>query len=217
MLASLPGLAIWSVDAIPVKLRALLVTGSICVFTLAVISKFLKILGLGREEAGLNLPRSGEIRKNVLLFLSGVLICLTWFAIYLAVFKMVLPGEYARVAALKSAGYLPFLQDWGRSGEFSGAVALCVSMFLLAIIEEVAFRGVLFSYMKREYSLRRAFFWNAGLFALIHMRLYTFPVIFVAGLVYTALRVKSGGIVMPVLVHFTYNVLLVYFGKYIVP
>jgi membrane protease YdiL (CAAX protease family) len=127
---------------------------------------------------------------------------------------MLWPLEYARVDALKSTGYVQFLSEWGRTGELFGTAVLWVSALLLATTEELAFRGLIFNYMRREYSFKDALIWNTILFTLAHMNPYNCPVSLVLGLVFTLLYVKSGGLVVPILAHSAYNLSLVYFGEF---
>lgn len=214
-LVALPGVVIWSIESIPIKIRAILVTVMFFILCLALIDKFLKTLGMRYNEIGIKLPKKDDLKKNILLLFSGTIVCLVWLLIYLGTFKMLLPAEYARVAALKTTGYIQFLSEWGRTGGFYGTVALWCSVLLLVTIEELAFRGLIFNYMRREYSFKDALIWNTVLFTLAHINPYNFPVSFVLGLVYTMLYVKSGGLAVPISVHCAYNLSLVYFGKYL--
>lgn len=214
-LAALPGLAVWSVESIPIKLRAVLVTALVFLSCLGVIVTFIKKLGLSYGEIGVKMPVRADLKKNILLFLSGTLACLAWFRLYLGAFKLLLPAEYARIDALNPTGYVQFLSAWGRAGGILGTAALWGGMLLLVITEELAFRGLIFTYLKRENSFKEALVWSSILFTFAHLNPYNFPVSFVAGLIFTLLYVKSGGLAVPVSAHLAYNLSLIYLGKYI--
>jgi len=214
-LVQLPGIAIWFNESIPAKVKVPLVTVTISILFFAVIADFLKKTGMSYNEIGAKLPKKSDLKNNLLLLFMGSMACLLWAWIYLGVFKMLLPAEYARLAALKSTGYVQFLSDWGRAGGLYGTAALWGSMLLLATTEELAFRGLMFNYIQRESSFKKAVLWSSALFALVHLNLYNFPMSFVLGLLLTMLYVKSGGLTVPILTHFAYNLSLVYFGKFL--
>ncbi|MBI4655182.1 MAG: CPBP family intramembrane metalloprotease [Elusimicrobia bacterium] len=167
------------------------------------------------SEIGIKLPQKTDLKKNVLLLFSGTLACLLWLRLYAAAFKMLLPAEYDRVASWKNTSYVQFLSEWGKTGEFSGIMALWGGILLLVIIEELAFRGLIFNYLRREYSFKKALIWNSALFALPHLHPYIVPIPFALGLIFTMLYVKSKGLMVPVLTHFAYNLSLSYFGEFI--
>lgn len=214
-LVQLPGVAIWFSESIPPKTRVLLVTAIVSLLFFAVIANFLKKLGMEYAEIGVKLPQKSELTKYFFLLFSGTVACLLWAWGYLGVFKILLPAEYARLAVLKSTGYLQFLSDWGKAGGFYGTAALWCGMLLLVAAEELAFRGLIFNYIQRESSFNKALLWSSALFAVVHLNVYNFPVSFVLGLILTLLYVRSGGLAVPISVHLAYNLSLVYFGKYL--
>ena len=210
----MPALAIWSAESIPVKLRAVMVIATLFILCLAVIAGFIKKLEMTYNEIGVRFPHKADLKQNVFLIFSGTITCLVWFWIYLGAFKILLPVEYARIDALKTTGYLQFLSEWGRVGGLCGTSALWGGMLLLVTTEELVFRGIIFNYLKREYSFKEALAWSASLFTLAHLNPHNFPVSFVLGLIFVLLYVKSGGLAVPISVHFAYNLFLIYFGKY---
>ncbi|MCG2725817.1 MAG: CPBP family intramembrane metalloprotease [Elusimicrobia bacterium] len=211
----LPALAIWLTESIPIKIRAILLPVILFIFCLAVINKFLKISGMNYKDIGVKLPRKDEFKKNILLFFSGTLACLMWVQIYTFAFKMFLPMQYAKLLASKTTGYTQFLSDWAKTGEFYGIATLWSSLLLLTVIEELAFRGFIFNYMRRKSSLKKALLWSSVLFTFGHLNPYSFPITFVLGLVLTLLYVKSGGLAVPISVHFTYNLSVFYLDKFV--
>jgi len=216
ILISLPPLLIWETESIPIKIRAVLVTLMIFVLCFILINGFLKKLGMKYEEIGLKWPEKGSFSKNAQLLFSGTALSLIWVFIYINGFKLIFPVQYSKLAALKYTGYIQFLSEWGRSGEFLGVVSLWCSMLLLATVEESAFRGLIFTYIRRQYSFKKALLWSTILFTAIHLNPYNFPVIFVLGLIYAMLYVKSGGLALPILAHFCYNLSMHYFWESII-
>lgn len=214
-LASAPALALWSADSVPVKTRALQVTAIIFISSLFVISKFLKRLGMRYADIGASLPRAATLKKDVLLFAGGTLACVLWFCLYLGAFKALLPAAYARLEALKYSGYVQFLAEWGSTGGLAGAAALCGGMLLMAALEELTFRGVIFNLLRREHSLKGALLWSSTLFTLVHLNPHNFPISFGVGLILGLLYVKSGGLAVPVSAHLAYNLAIIYLGRYL--
>lgn len=214
-LASTPALALWSAGAIPVKVRALLVTVVIFISSIFVISKFLKRLDLRYGDIGVRLPQAARLKEDLLLFAGGTLACLLWFRLYLGAFKALLPTEYARIGALKYSGYIQFLTEWGRTGGLAGAAALCGGMLLMAAMEELTFRGVIFNLLRREHSLKGTLLWSSALFTLVHLNPHNFPISFGVGLILGLLYVKSGGLAVPVSAHLAYNLAVIYLGRYL--
>lgn len=214
-LAAAPALALWAIPGVPVQFRALLVTAVLFICSSFVIARSLKILGMNYDEIGLRLPRKETLKRDALLLVFGTSACLLWLRLYFGAFKMLLPAEYARLEALKYSGYIQFLAEWGRTGGFPGAAALCCGTLLLVAIEELAFRGVIFNYLRREHTYKEALIWSSALFTLAHLNPHNFPITFVVGLIFALLYVKSGGLVVPIFAHLAYNLSVIYFGKYL--
>ncbi|MBI4655378.1 MAG: CPBP family intramembrane metalloprotease [Elusimicrobia bacterium] len=211
-LVSIPSILIWETESIPIKIRAVLVTAISFVLGLVVISRFLKELGMSYKEIGVKWSGKRDFARNLSLLLSGVAACLMWVFVYFSSFKLLFPAQYSKLEAMKYNGYINFLSEWGGSGEFFGVTSLWCSVLLLATIEELAFRGLIFTYIRRKYSFKKALLWSSTLFTLGHLNPYNFPVSFMLGLIFALLYVKSSGIVVPILAHFCYNLSLHYFS-----
>lgn len=214
-LASAPALALWSAGGIPVKLRAVLVTATLFISSLLVIARFLKKQGMNYSEIGLKPAHKETLKRDALLLVSGTLACLLWIRLYFAAIKMLLPVEYAKLEALNYSGYIQFLAEWGRTGGLPGAAALCCGMLLLAAIEELTFRGVVFNCLRREYSLKGTMLWSSALFTLVHLTPHNFPISFVLGMVLSLLYVRTGSLAVPISAHLAYNLAVIYLGRYL--
>jgi membrane protease YdiL (CAAX protease family) len=212
-LVQLPAMAVWFSDSVSAKIRVVLVVVILFILFLVVINNFLTKIGLSYCEIGVKLPEKSDFKKVILFLFPGTIICLLWFWIYIGVFKIILPGPYIRLATSKSTGYLQFLSEWGAAGGFSGAAVLWCSMLLLAMAEEVAFRGLLLNYIQRGSTFTKAVLYSSALFALVHFNIYNFPVSFGLGVILALLYAKSGGLAVPISVHFAYNLAVIYFGR----
>lgn len=210
-----PALAIWFVESIPIKIRTVLVTVTLFTLSLAVIHNFVKKSGLSYGEIGWKWPERRDLTKTSLFWILGTSSCILWASLYFSAFEMLFPVQYGKLAALKTTGYIQYLFEWGRAGGFYGALVLWGSILLLATIEELTFIGIVFTSLKKEFSFTAALLWSTALFTLAHLNPYSFPVTFGLGLIFSLLYVKSGGLAVPISVHFAYNLALVYLGKYI--
>ena len=85
-------------------------------------------------------------------------------------------------------------------------LAICVQP---AVIEELAFRGVMLAALQHILNVREAVIVSALLFMVIHLAVLSFPHLFVIGLVLGYLRVKTGSIYPCMLAHFVHNLLVV--------
>lgn len=78
-----------------------------------------------------------------------------------------------------------------------------------AVIEELAFRGVMLSALRRVLDSRDAIVVSALLFMVIHLTVLSFPHLFIIGLALGYLRVKTGSLYPGMLAHFVHNLLVV--------
>jgi hypothetical protein len=85
-------------------------------------------------------------------------------------------------------------------------LALCVQP---ALIEELAFRGIVLGGMQSILAGREAVVVSALLFMTIHLIVLNFPHLFVLGLVLGYLRVRTGSLYPGMVLHFTHNALCV--------
>jgi len=78
-----------------------------------------------------------------------------------------------------------------------------------AIVEELAFRGVIWSTLQRSLNVREAILVSALMFMVIHLAVPSFPHLFLIGLALGYLRARSGSIYPCMLAHFMHNLLVV--------
>ncbi|RLB48063.1 MAG: hypothetical protein DRJ42_24045 [Deltaproteobacteria bacterium] len=97
----------------------------------------------------------------------------------------------------------------------SGALALGLVSVVVPVAEELFFRGLIFGNLERRLGGSRAFLVTIVLFALAHLPQQwgnwgaASSVLF-AGVVFTALRWRSGSTLVPVLAHLAHNAILVF-------
>lgn len=89
------------------------------------------------------------------------------------------------------------------------AAELQVSLLCLALVpavmEEAFFRGALLDILQTRFGPRTALWGSSVVFAALHFDLLGFLTLLVIGLLLGRLRQKSGGLLLPMLFHFTYN------------
>jgi membrane protease YdiL (CAAX protease family) len=82
-------------------------------------------------------------------------------------------------------------------------VAVCIQP---AIVEEAFCRGLALGVLRRVVGRNSAVFLTAGMFALMHVAvLLSMPYLFLLGLALGYLRIASGSIALPIVVHFLHN------------
>ncbi len=97
----------------------------------------------------------------------------------------------------------------------SGALALGLVSVVVPVAEELFFRGLIFGNLERRLGGSRAFLVTIVLFALAHLPQQwgnwgaASSVLF-AGVVFTALRWRSGSTLVPILAHLAHNAILVF-------
>lgn len=101
------------------------------------------------------------------------------------------------------------------SGLVAGIMALGIGklLFLLAfspgVMEELLFRGVLQSGMKRDLSPTKIVLWQGFLFAVIHASIYRIVPTFTLGALFAVLTLRSRSVIPAILVHVAYDAITV--------
>ncbi len=142
------------------------------------ILPLLRVRALGARELGLAAAAA--------VFVIGFIL------LYLRAFRLLDVQEIAIVEPYRDAGW----PVW------SAFVLLAV---VAPVVEEIAFRGYIYTRVARVAGERDAMFIQAGLFALAHLLPMVFVSHFVIGLVLGALRRASSSLLPSMLVHATWN------------
>lgn len=124
------------------------------------------------------------------------------------------------VAQLLTTGLVSFFGvqeiDMGESFREAGyswvGVILCVCL-QPAIIEELAFRGLIFSALQRVLGDREVVIVSALMFMVLHLAVPSFPHLLLIGLILGWLRLRTGSLYPGMLLHFTHNLLCVVFER----
>jgi membrane protease YdiL (CAAX protease family) len=110
-------------------------------------------------------------------------------------------------------------------------VLIAIFLVLVAIFEELVFRGYIFNKLRQGYTGFIPFVLTALFFALLHLPKYivgiattvpfdpfnalqpaiAIPVLFMAGLTFSAIRYHTGSIVVPMITHFFWNFYIILF------
>jgi membrane protease YdiL (CAAX protease family) len=94
-----------------------------------------------------------------------------------------------------------------------GWVAVLLICVHPAIIEEVFFRFLLLGHFRPHIGLHGAVWLSSFFFAAAHLgQLIAFPVLFLLGGILAYARVYSGGLTLPILIHFLHNLAVLYLG-----
>jgi len=214
ILAQVPVMAVWFSPAIPEKVRLTLVTVLSFIFLLGIVENFRKRLILNYSDIGVRFPTVERIKKDSILALAAGAAGLICCAFYFKMMKLALPAIYEKLITTKSDGYVSSLVDWGRTYSLEGSIALPLGMLLIVAGEELLFRGLIFNYIRREETETKAFLWSSVLFALMHLRPTTVPLVFLLGLLCAWLYKRSGSLLSPIIAHLIYNLGIVYFGPF---
>lgn len=78
-----------------------------------------------------------------------------------------------------------------------------------ALIEELAFRGVMFSSFREVLGPAETIVVTAMMFMIIHLAVPTFPVLFAMGLLLGYLRYRTGSLLPAMIMHFTHNLMVI--------
>lgn len=205
-------MAVWSSLGIPEKARVTLVTILSAIFLLGIVENFRKKFLLTYPDIGVRFPIAEHIKKDSIAALTAGAAGLIWLALYIRMIKLAFPALYGKLVAMKSVGYVPSLIDWGRTHSLTGSIALPLGMLVIVAGEELLFRGLIFSYIRREETETKALLWSSGLFALAHLNPANMPCTFILGLLFAWLYKRSGSLLSPLIAHLTYNLGIAYFG-----
>ena len=134
-----------------------------------------------------------------------------WFALgagaALATFGLavVVIGTVVRVFGLEAIDYVTPFTDAGH-GLWVVVLMICVQP---AVVEELAFRGVVLGALRPTLTTTEAVFVSAGMFMILHLTPAAFPHTFALGLIAGFMRVRTGSLLPCVLMHFVHNLLCV--------
>ena len=129
------------------------------------------------------------------VLLGGGTFLIATLCVELAVTALDLPQEY----------YTPEFLDNGY-GWWVIILIICVQP---AVIEELAFRGVIFGGLSKILSVRETIIVTAMMFMMIHLSGLSFAHLFIIGLALGWLRARTGTIWPCMAMHFTHNLLCV--------
>jgi membrane protease YdiL (CAAX protease family) len=216
LFAQLPAMAAWQAQFIPGKLKLLLVVFLTGLLTILVGEDFRRKLSLEPSGLGLRPP----VPWKPMGYAAAVLVCvaagLAWFSIYFTAYRQVFPDAFAKLMLEDGSGILSSLAQWQKDSPVLGLAALLGSLLFLAAAEEYLFRGIIYNYLLRSLSPRKAILWSSVSFALFHLKPVNMPISLVGGILYCWLYRRTGSLLAPVLAHSLYNFGLVMFGERLV-
>jgi len=78
-----------------------------------------------------------------------------------------------------------------------------------AVLEEIAFRGVIFERLSRVLGEREGWLVQAALFSVLHLSPVIFPTHFAMGLIFGWLRMRTGSLIPGMILHATWNAVII--------
>ncbi len=91
----------------------------------------------------------------------------------------------------------------------SNTVLLILVSFVAPIIEEVFFRGFLYSAFKKNWGVLPALFLSSILFSLVHLEIYSFIPLFIIGWFLAYIFEKTRSLLPAIFLHAIYNLILI--------
>jgi len=82
-----------------------------------------------------------------------------------------------------------------------------------AIIEELAFRGIVFKVLEKALKPVETVLISGFLFAMLHLSLISLPILFLLGIFFGYIRYKTGSIYPSMIAHFLHNFAVIIFDK----
>lgn len=129
---------------------------------------------------------------------------------FICVYLLLIPSVYVWKSTLDALNFeyeyqLPVLlvQNGGSALEM-GMMAFLI-VLVAPICEEIVYRGFLFRYLNKRVSMGLAISLSAGVFALMHMNLYSFLPLFILGVALCLVYKLSGNIVSSITIHALFN------------
>ena len=132
-----------------------------------------------------------------------------YFACVLAVFAS--DFAYDRVLAFVTGSHLADQAThalFTKAKDASPWIAVTNIGLVIPVAEEILFRGYLYDALRKRWSDATTIIISAAAFAMVHVQLAQFPLLFGMGLVFGWAKMKTGSLRLPVLLHATNNTLV---------
>lgn len=93
------------------------------------------------------------------------------------------------------------------SGSWGVVMTVLMAAVLAPLVEEIIFRGIAYSALRDRFGDVLGAVFSAGMFAILHLSIYTIAPVFVLALMLSALYRRSGSLWVPVIAHMSFNAL----------
>ncbi len=187
----------WSPGLWGDQVARVLITSQVLFFAAPALASA-QVLGLPAREL---LPRRWPGAVPLLLAVCVAPATLTFGVLATTVHQVVAPFDPFWAKVLEEA-ILPL----------SGGLGLALIALLPGICEELLFRGVVFSLLRRGFSDRVALVLQAALFAVMHLYLFRWLPTFGLGLAAGWLVLRTGSLLPAMVLHVVHNALAVHLG-----
>lgn len=165
------------------------------IFYLLVFCTLFIVGGSGRKELKIaNLSKKIKLSIKRLILLWPLLLLVSYFANYLF-------NEY------REQDLVSKVRELGISYELINIVVLAV--VISPVLEEIFFRRLMYSSLKKNFGVLWAVVITSFLFAVVHLNLYAFPVLFVLSIMLIIIYEKDNTIFSPILLHSIFNSVMI--------
>lgn len=96
-----------------------------------------------------------------------------------------------------------------RNRSISNTILLVVVAFIGPVVEEVFFRGFLYSAFKKNWGILPALFLSSVLFSVVHLQVFSFIPLFIIGWLLAYIFEKTKSLFPAVFLHAVYNLTLI--------
>jgi len=96
-----------------------------------------------------------------------------------------------------------------RNRSISNTILLVVVAFIGPVVEEVFFRGFLYSAFKKSWGVLPALFISSVLFSVVHLQVYSFLPLFIIGWLLAYIFEKTRSLFPAIFLHAIYNLILI--------
>ena len=140
-------------------------------------------------------PQSSSLQKKLHLYFAGFIGCLATAVFFNYLFQLFdykpdMQGVAKDIASIpRESLYLAFIGP----------------ALMIPLVEEVLFRGFLYTALKEQMNTTQAILLTSLFFAAVHMEVHVFPQLFILGIIFNVIYEKTGSLAVCTAIHATNN------------
>ena len=131
------------------------------------------------------------------------MICCWPLFLAISFFSSLLFGEYSEQEIVSKIRKLRYSSELIK--------ILVMSVILSPIIEEIYFRKILYTSVKKYVGVFWSGIINSLLFSVVHLNLHSFPVLLILGVILTLIYENDGSIISAIVFHSSFNIIMIAF------